>query len=78
MPQSLLRNRITYAAYRQIDFMDLVAEDEEDYIRLAHRLATDSAWRAEMRAKIFELSTPLFENLKAVRELEDFLIRVRP
>lgn len=78
LPQSLLRNRITYAAYKQIGFEDLIARDEEHYVELALRLANDSGWQQNMRRQISARSAPLFENAAAVEELSGFLERVRP
>lgn len=78
LPQGLLRNRITYAAYKQIGFEDLIADDEADYVALAHRLATDEVWRQDMRRQVYDLSTPLFESTAAVEELSGFLESNRP
>ncbi|HTQ08447.1 MAG TPA: hypothetical protein VMI31_00100, partial [Fimbriimonadaceae bacterium] len=73
LPFGLLRNQITTAAYRQIGFEHLIARDEADYVRLAHRLATDADWRAAMRAGLLDACPPLYENASAVKELSDFL-----
>lgn len=73
LPQSLLRNRISYAAYMQIGFTDLIAKDEADYSAMAHRLANDRDWQTEMRSQVLELSRPLFDNRAAVEELSGFL-----
>lgn len=73
LPQHLLRNRITYAAYRQIDWMDLAPPDEPGYIDLAHRLGTDADFRHSMRTEVRARSAPLFANQEAVDELSAFL-----
>ncbi|HWA83123.1 MAG TPA: tetratricopeptide repeat protein [Fimbriimonadaceae bacterium] len=78
LPQGLLRNRITYAAYRQIGFEDLIARNEEEYVDMAYRLANEPDWQREMRRQIVERSAPLFENQAAVEELSDFLVSVKP
>ncbi|HVT14281.1 MAG TPA: tetratricopeptide repeat protein [Fimbriimonadaceae bacterium] len=78
LPQGLLRNRITYAAYKQVGFEDMIARSEEEYVDLALRLANDSDWQHEMRRQVVERSAALFENQAAVEELSDFLASVRP
>lgn len=74
LPQGLLRNRITYAAYRQIDWLDLVAKDEAGYIDLAHRLGADADFRQSMRSEVRARSAPLFAHQGAVDELSAFLV----
>lgn len=78
LPQNLLRNRITYAAYKQIGFEDLIARDEGHYVELALMLANDADWRHDMRRQVLDRSAPLFENGAAVEELSGFLERIRP
>jgi protein O-GlcNAc transferase len=77
LPQSLLRNRITYAAYKEIGFDDLIAADENEYTELAIRLANDPAWQHSMRRAVDDHCAPLFENGAALRELEAFLANAR-
>jgi protein O-GlcNAc transferase len=68
-----LKSRITYAAYKQIGFDELIAESEEEYVQLALRLARDSSWQREIRRAIRERSAPLFENESAISEFNGFL-----
>ncbi len=72
MPGEFMRSRVTLACYRQMGMMDLVAENVQEYVSLALRLATDPVWRAEMVAKIHKLSPLLFEDMAAIREFEEF------
>jgi len=69
-----LRDRVTYAYYKAMNFDDLIAHDVEDYVDKAVRLATDKAWHAEMMDKLDRLSDTMFENMKTVRELEQFFV----
>jgi predicted O-linked N-acetylglucosamine transferase (SPINDLY family) len=70
----LLRDRITAACYRQMGMTECIAESEEEYVRIALRLGTDTAWRREMRGRIRERTHLLYEDAEAVRQLEAFLI----
>jgi predicted O-linked N-acetylglucosamine transferase (SPINDLY family) len=72
LPGRFLRGRATYACYRRMGVMDCVATDAADYVRIAVRLATDSAWRDEVRSRIAATRHVLFENLDVVRDLEQF------
>jgi predicted O-linked N-acetylglucosamine transferase (SPINDLY family) len=70
----LLRDRITAACYRQMGLTECIAETEEEYVRIALRLGTDAARRAEMRGRIRERKHLLYEDAEAVRQLEAFLV----
>jgi predicted O-linked N-acetylglucosamine transferase (SPINDLY family) len=49
-----------------------VAENADQYVHLAVRLANDRDWREEVRSRIVEARDVLFENPAALRELEQF------
>jgi predicted O-linked N-acetylglucosamine transferase (SPINDLY family) len=70
----LLRDRITAAGYRQMGITECIAESEEEYVRIALRLGTDAAWRAELRDRIRTQKHLLYEDAQAVRQLEEFLV----
>jgi predicted O-linked N-acetylglucosamine transferase (SPINDLY family) len=70
-----LRDRITYACYRQMGVLDCIAESDADYVRIALRLGQDREWRDEVRARILARKHLLYEDAGAVRELEQFLLR---
>jgi predicted O-linked N-acetylglucosamine transferase (SPINDLY family) len=55
--------------------VDCVAANIEDYVERAARLATDRTWRERVRREITSASGAIYENLAAVRELEEFLIQ---
>lgn len=75
-PGGLLRNRITYAMYRAMEFEETVACDVEAYVSIAVRLSTDESWRDHVRGEIRARSDRLFEDARGVRALEDFLARL--
>jgi protein O-GlcNAc transferase len=73
MPSTMLRGRITYALYRQMDVMDCVVNSPEEYVECALRLGTDRDYREATKAKINAASEVLFENGAGAREMEKFL-----
>jgi predicted O-linked N-acetylglucosamine transferase (SPINDLY family) len=76
LPSGFLRGRITLALYRQMQMLDCVAADVEEYIDKAVRLGTDAEYRAHISAKIQEANTVLYENLAGVRAFEAFVLSV--
>lgn len=75
MPSEFMRGRVTYACYKQMGVMDCVAMTKEDYVKLAVRLGTDPAYRAEVKAKLLAANVVLYENAEAVRDLERFFVK---
>lgn len=69
-----MRGRITYALYKKMAVMDCVADDVAGYVDKAVRLGTDATYRELIRSKIAAGSAVLFEDTKAVRELESFFL----
>ena len=72
MPGQFLRGRMTQALYKQIDLKECIVEDEQSYVDLAVALATDKSRNRQLRRKIKSRSRSLFEDNKAVNELEGF------
>lgn len=69
-PGRFMRGRHTLAFYRQMEFMDCVADSAEGYADLAIRLVNDQAFRAHARGEIAARSHRLFDQPAAVREVE--------
>ena len=76
-PGSFARGRVTYALYKRMGVMDLVADRAERYVELAWRLANDEMFRQQMRTGIRNNSSVIFEDLETVQELELFFNRAR-
>ncbi|HYV39603.1 MAG TPA: tetratricopeptide repeat protein [Gemmataceae bacterium] len=72
LPSNLLRGRITYALYHQMNVLDCVAKSPQDYIAMALRLGGDREYREAIRSKILAANGVLFENSAGIRELEQF------
>ncbi|MFG0248674.1 MAG: tetratricopeptide repeat protein [Phycisphaeraceae bacterium JB051] len=70
-----LKSRITTAAYKHMGFDSLIANDVDEYVRLAIRLATDHTFARNVRQRISERSGVLFANPKALDEWQDFFVQ---
>jgi predicted O-linked N-acetylglucosamine transferase (SPINDLY family) len=73
LPGSMLRGRITYAQYRAMGLMDLIAHDVETYAKKALEVALNPDLRESLRSKILDRSSVLYDNPKPVAELRDFI-----
>ena len=51
LPSNFLRGRITFAFYKQMNMLDCVVENRQDYVKLALRLGTDSDYRDAIRTR---------------------------
>ncbi|HYV39320.1 MAG TPA: tetratricopeptide repeat protein [Gemmataceae bacterium] len=73
LPTPFLRGRITYSLYRQMGVLDCVANEPEEYVKIALRLGTDADYREAMRRRITDANHLIYENSEGIRELEVFL-----
>ncbi len=73
LPGALMRGRQSLAMLRIMGLGELVATDDEDYVRLAVRLASDREWRAQVVRRMGEASGRLFGQEAPVAALEEFL-----
>jgi predicted O-linked N-acetylglucosamine transferase (SPINDLY family) len=73
-PGDYMRGRVTFACYKMMGFMDLVARSTDDYVHLAHKVAQDRDFRRHVVEQIRARSGVLFENSQAITETEKFLI----
>jgi protein O-GlcNAc transferase len=69
-----MRSRVTAAYYRQMGLSELVATDEQAYLKLVLKLAQDTDFKTRMQADINANAGKLFETLDPVREMETFFI----
>ncbi len=78
LPGQTMRSRYTYGFYKAMggDFEECIATDPDDYVRKALRLAQDRELRENVRQRILDLNHVLFENLEAVKEFEDCLLKL--
>lgn len=72
LPHRFQRGRHTTGMYRRMDWMDCVARDADDYVRIATALGRDRDYAAAARAQIAARSHLLFEDQAVVHEFERF------
>jgi len=74
LPTDVPFGRWLASMYEAIGVIDLVAQDEADFVRLAIRLANEPRWRTDIATRIKERNAGFIEDRLAVRELEAFLM----
>jgi predicted O-linked N-acetylglucosamine transferase (SPINDLY family) len=74
LPGAFHRGRWAAAAYRRIGVTDAIAASPEEYVDIAVALANDPDRRADLSRRIKEEGATLFEDIRPVRELEDFFV----
>jgi predicted O-linked N-acetylglucosamine transferase (SPINDLY family) len=75
-PGRFMRGRVTHACYKKMGLHDCVASTPEEYVDIAVRLGTDRDYRKAVSAAILSRNHILYEDLAAVKELEQFFLRV--
>jgi protein O-GlcNAc transferase len=75
MEGSFMRGRLASGILRTMEMPELVAPDTDAYVDIAVRLASDTAYRNDIRARIAQQRHLLFGDVEAVRAFEDFLLR---
>jgi protein O-GlcNAc transferase len=71
-PGQFMRGRVTEGCYRQMGFTELIADSLDSYVEIALRLANDREWRERVKTEIAARAHALYEDGRAVAELEDF------
>ena len=71
-----MRGRLASGIMRRIGLQELIADNEEDYITLAIKLAQDSVYRESIRKQIEANRGILYDDVASVHALEDFLAGV--
>ncbi|BAY13709.1 O-linked N-acetylglucosamine transferase, SPINDLY family protein [Calothrix sp. NIES-2098] len=72
-PGELMRGRHSYGFLQAIGVTDTIADDTQQYIQIAVRLAVDSDWRYSVRQALKRSINVLFDNPTATQNLETFL-----
>jgi predicted O-linked N-acetylglucosamine transferase (SPINDLY family) len=75
-PSNFMRGRVGYALCKMMDLMECVAVDNEDYVREAVKIATDSKYRESIKQKILRNNNILFENEKGITDVADFFKKI--
>jgi predicted O-linked N-acetylglucosamine transferase (SPINDLY family) len=74
-PGPFARGRTTYAGFRRMDVLDGIVASLDDYADRAVAIATDPAWRSDIRDRILARNHLLYEDRGVIREFEDFFER---
>jgi len=72
----LMRGRVSAGILRMMGIPEGVAGTIDDYVALGVRIATDPAWRAELKRRVGESKHRLYRDRACIAALEDFLDRV--
>ncbi|KAB8333292.1 tetratricopeptide repeat protein [Scytonema tolypothrichoides VB-61278] len=76
LPGDLLRARMTMAFLKMMGIEETIAATKEDYVKIAVRLGQDAEYRQYIKKQVAENKYKLYADLKPVRALEDFLLKV--
>ena len=74
LPGEFQRGRHTLGFYKEMGLMDCVAASREEYVDLAVRLGTDTAFRETITGKILARNHVLYEKHNVVTEYERFFL----
>jgi protein O-GlcNAc transferase len=75
-PTALQRGRHTLGMYKQMGFLDLVAQSPDDYADLAVKTACDPDFSARCKSEISKRKHVLYENIDFIRNLEKALTQM--
>ncbi|MEE2760454.1 MAG: tetratricopeptide repeat protein [Pseudomonadota bacterium] len=73
LPGNYFSGRFTYALFRQMDILETVAQDAEDYAHIAVALACEEDRRHQLKTRILEASDTIFETRDFIGERETLL-----
>jgi predicted O-linked N-acetylglucosamine transferase (SPINDLY family) len=71
-----MRGRQSYGIFKTLGVMDTVASSEAEYIEIAVRLCSDSAWRESIIQKMKANQHLLYDDITCVKALEQFFVQV--
>ena len=76
LPGDLMRGRHSMAMLKMMGIEETIASSKEDYVQIAVRLGQDTQYRQYISKLVAENKEKLYSDLKPVRALEDFLLKV--
>jgi predicted O-linked N-acetylglucosamine transferase (SPINDLY family) len=74
-PGGFMRGRHSYAMLKLMNVTETIAANPDDYVAIAVKLARDRQFYDRVKQKIGDNSHRIYEDLSAVRALEDFIKR---
>ena len=78
LPGRFMRARQSAAMLRLLGLDELVSRDDDNYVQLAARLASDSEWRQSLRTRIVASRHRLFGDAEPLRVFADWLAAAQP
>lgn len=73
-PGEYTKSRLTLGFYHKMEITDCIANSPEEYIQIALKLGKDRQYNQQIREKINERSSCLFNNREVIREYEKFFV----
>ncbi len=74
LPGRFMRGRQSLGMLRLMGMDELIARDADDYVRIAVRIATDSAWQRELSSRIRTSAARVFDDRRPTAALAEFLL----
>jgi CRISPR-associated protein Csy1 len=75
LPGRFMRGRQSAGMLQLMEMPELVASDEDDYVRKAAAIATDAAYRGELSRAIAARRERIFDDAAPVAALAEFLVQ---
>jgi predicted O-linked N-acetylglucosamine transferase (SPINDLY family) len=72
LPGEFMRGRQSYGMLKCMGLDKLIAKDQDDYIEIAIKIGTDTAWRQKVVQRIISGSNKIFEMETSLRQMESF------
>ena len=76
LPNNSLRSRITFGIYKKMGILDLIAQNEKDFVEKAFLIADTIDIRNEMESKICQKRNLILEDNKELLEWENTLLNI--
>lgn len=76
LPGELMRGRHTLAILKTMGIEEMITATKEDYVKVAVRLGQDAKYRQHISQKVADNKHKLYCDLKPIRALEDFFLKV--
>jgi len=70
-----MRGRLASGILKRLGILELIANDEEEYVSLVNKLLTDRPYNRNIRDQITSAQEILFRDLTPIKEFQNFLIK---
>jgi predicted O-linked N-acetylglucosamine transferase (SPINDLY family) len=76
MPGAFMRGRHAYAILKMMGVEATIADNIDEYVSIAVRLAQDTQWRKEISARMLRNKHKVYRDTACIATLEQFLVQV--